>query len=102
LEGKPGKIETLKMVLTPMDSALLAGALVDALAQPLRHGLAIGNEELLSFMVGLLLRDLPACDDGSSALISRQFRGGFADAITRQTQGGPRPQRSIVVARPFR
>jgi hypothetical protein len=28
-----------------------------------RRGLAIGDEELLSFMVSLLLRDLPACDD---------------------------------------
>ena len=28
-----------------------------------RRGLAIGDEELLSFMVSLLLRDLPDCDD---------------------------------------
>jgi hypothetical protein len=28
-----------------------------------RRGPAIGDEGLLSFMVGLLLRDLPACDD---------------------------------------
>jgi len=29
-----------------------------------RRGLTIGDEELLSFMVGLPLRDRPACNDG--------------------------------------